>query len=225
MKKYPEICLTGEKVVDFSIYDSSVTFGSNDANCMQFGGARYGNVIINAVMEVDAFHKLGFNDVDITDWNDAIKWNPSYPDETKENLLARFDEDRENIIFPIITFGYNNYCIPMIEADSFERDNIDTNVRDYMRMLYKNGREDVYHAMLVTDYSFSPFADSKDESKFFADHLKEFIMLGLQQYCDCIGVVVGIGDYLAQNLAVIGFKKLHPTSPVYSALMNDDSND
>ena len=225
MKKYPEICLTGEEVVDFSIYDSSATFGSNDVNSMQFGGARYGNVIVNAVMEVNAFHKLGFNDKDIDDWNKAIELNPSYPEETKEYLLAHFNEAKDHIDFPIITFGYNNYCIPMIEADSFEQDYIDNNVREYMRSIYKSGRDDVYYAMLITDYSFSPFADSKDESKFFADHLKEFIMLGLQQYCDHIGVVVQTGDYLAQNLAVIGFKKLNQASPVYSALMNDDNND
>lgn len=225
MKKYPGICLTGEDIVDFSIHDSSVTFGSNDTNYMQFGGARYGNVIVNAVMEVDAFHKLGFDDKDIDDWNDAIKWNLSYPEETKEYLLAEFNEAGDHIGFPIITFGYNNYCIPMIEADSFEKDYVDKDVREYMRSIYKNGRKDVYHAVLITDYSFSPFADSRDESKFFADHLKEFILLGLQQYCDQIGVVVNTGDYLAQNLAVIGFKKLNPTSSIYSALMNDDNND
>lgn len=225
MKKYPEICLTGEEIVDFSMYESSYTFGSNDSEGIQFGGARYGNIIINAIMEVDAFHKLGFDDKDIADWNDAIKWNSSYPKETKEYLMARYDEDEDYIIFPIITYGYNNYCIPMIEEDAFERDDIDDNVREYMRSVYKKGREDIYYAMLITNYSFSPFADTRAASKFFAEHLKEFVMLGMQQYCGCLGVVVETGDYLAQNLAVIGFKKLHPTSPVYRAIMNDDSND
>ena len=92
-------------------------------------------------------------------------------------------------------------------------------------MLYKNGREDVYHAMLITDHSFSPFADSRDARKFFADHLKEIIMFGEQLYCDQIGVVVEIGDYLAQNLRDIGFKKLSPTCSVYSALMGDEGDD
>ena len=64
MKKYPEICLTGEEIVDFSIYDCSTTFGSNDSIGMQYGGARYGTVVVNAVMEVDAFHKLGFESAD-----------------------------------------------------------------------------------------------------------------------------------------------------------------
>ena len=225
MKKYPEICLTGEEIVDFSISDGSTTFGSNDSKGMQFGGARYGTVIVNAVMEVDTFHNLGFEDKDIDDWNDAIKWNPSYPEYAKGFLQAKFNDRRDHINFPIITFGYNSYCIPMIEADSFEQDYVDPNVRDFMRMIYKAGREDVYHAMLVTDYDFCPFADSRDESKFFADHLRDLIMFGVQQHCDHIGVVVNTGDYLAQNLAVIGFKKLNPTSSIYSALMNDDNND
>lgn len=225
MKKYPEICLTGEEIVDFSIYDCSTTFGSNDSIGMQYGGARYGTVVVNAVMEVDAFHKLGFESADIDDWNNAINQNFAYPEETKQYLQAHFNLGGDHIIFPIITYGYNNYCIPMIESDSFERDDIDNDVKEYMRMVYKSGREDVDYAMLITDYSFSPFANSRDESKFFADHLKEFILLGLQQRCDCIGIEIEIGDYLAQYLAAIGFKKLSPTCSVYSALMDDDGND
>lgn len=69
-----------------------------------------------------------------------------------------------------------------------------------MQSIYKNGRKDVYHAMLITDYSFSPFADSKDERKFFANHLRELIRLDLQQYCDHIGVVVETGDHLHDRL-------------------------
>lgn len=225
MKKYPEICLNGDEVVDLSIFDSSNTFASNDPEGCQFGGARYGTVIVNAVMEIDEFCKLGYTDNDVLDWNAAINGNPVYPEETKEYLMARKNIDEDHIIFPIITYGYNNYCIPMIEEDSFEHEYVDPNVREYMRSIYKMGREDVYHAMLITDYSFSPFAPLREESKYFADHLKDIIMFGLQQYCDYVGVVVEPGDYLAQNLAVIGFKKLNQNSSIYTALMNDESKD
>ncbi len=227
-KKYPKICLTGEEAVDFSIADANNTFGSKDSNGVQLDGVRYGNVVISAVMEVDAFYKLGFKDEDIDDWNEAIKWNFWYPEETKGYLFAKFDEDREHIRFPIVTYGYNNYYLPLLKAESFECEDtnvIDNNVREYIQMLYKNEREDVYHAMLITDHSFSPFADSRDARKFFADHLKEVIMFGEQLYCDQIGVVAEIGDYLTQNLHDIGFKKLSPTCSVYSALMSDEGDD
>ena len=225
MKKYPEICITGDKAVKLSIYDCSGTNGMNDSMGMQFGGIRYGTVIISAVMEVDAFHKLGYDEEDIADWNNAIKRNPTYSEDIKEYLQVKFNECKDHIIFPSITYGYNSYCVPMFEADSFEHDYVDNDVREYMQSIYKNGRKDVYHAMLITDYSFSPFADSKDERKFFANHLRELIRLDLQQYCDHIGVVVETDDHLAQSLSVIGFKKLSPTSSVYSARMDGESDD
>ena len=138
-KKYPKICLTGEEAVDFSIADANNTFGSKDSNGVQLDGVRYGNVVISAVMEVDAFYKLGFKDEDIDDWNEAIKWNFWYPEETKGYLFAKFDEDREHIRFPIVTYGYNNYYLPLLKAESFECEDtnvIDNNVREYIRMLY-----------------------------------------------------------------------------------------